>query len=131
MKKLLFIVLLCPVFSFAQEEWEFVGSSTNQDQYFIRDVSEKTNSTKIKFWVKSVKSEKSIKKSKGEKPGDYSVSKWEGDCDEETILTKIMVFYNSDGEIINSSDGPFKESPTIPDTMGDKVLKTACSKFRY
>ncbi|MFY1047216.1 surface-adhesin E family protein [Chryseobacterium sp. GP-SGM7] len=129
MKKLLFILLLCPVVLFAQEDWEFVGTSANDTQYFIRDVSAKTNSTKIKFWVKSVQSDKDSKRQNNQKPGDYSLSKWEGDCDEETTQTKIMVIYNRDGEVKSSSTGPFEETPIIPDTMGEKVLKAACNKF--
>lgn len=129
MKKLLFILLVCPVFSFAQEEWEHVGTSSNDTKYYIRDVSLKTNSDIIRLWVKAVQSDKSIKRDNNQKPGDYTLSKWEIDCDEETTLTKIMVFYNREGELKNSSTGPFEESPVIPDTMGEKVLKYACNKF--
>lgn len=127
MKKLLLLLLFSPAVTYAQSDWESIGFSGRDSEYFIREVSV-DDIGGISFWVKNVSN--TLDRKTGMKtPGKYSVSKWEGDCKAKTIITKIMVMYNKKGKIRNSTTGPFQEAPVIPDTMGEKALNAACTKI--
>ncbi len=131
MKKLLFILLLCPVFSFAQEEWEKVGTAKNGDEYFIRDVTQKKDSSKIQFWQKMIKSldYKPTSKTDLLAPGGFVLTRYDADCDERTIHAQMMVYYDKDGNPLKSHICIFKETYVIPDSIGETFLLSACIKL--
>ncbi|MGE8527216.1 hypothetical protein [Chryseobacterium rhizosphaerae] len=45
MKKLLFLLLLFPGITFAQDEWEYVATTNSEDNYFIKDIIKEDNYT--------------------------------------------------------------------------------------
>ncbi|MCY0976889.1 hypothetical protein PGH12_06950 [Chryseobacterium wangxinyae] len=65
MKKLLFFLMLFPAFLFAQSDWEYVGTDSENAKYYIKDINKKKYSTKITVWIKIVDSDKTVKSKKG------------------------------------------------------------------
>lgn len=133
MKKLLFTLLMFPVLSFAQDEWEYFGETMENNKYYVRDIEKGKYSSTLTFWVKIKHPDKTIKSKKGiiKKSGNYTMAKWLADCKEKTLETKMMVIYNNSGKVIESSTGPFFEEPVIPDSVGETVLEGVCFKYSY
>lgn len=129
MKKILLPILLFPAVALAQDDWEYVAENSDSEPYFIRAVEKKSYGNKVTFWIKRVNADKNVKTKKGtiKKKGGHVIAKWECDCTEETIETKMIATYDNNGKIINSDSGPFFAEPAIPDTVGYKLLKTACN----
>lgn len=130
MKNLLLLLFLPSIF-FAQSDWEYVGESSSKDLFYFKDVEKKSYSDKITFWVKIQKPVTIVKTKKGsiKKAGNYIISKWEADCKEETIETKIYAVYNTNGSVKETSTGPFSPEPVLPDSIGESVFLTACNRL--
>lgn len=131
MKKLLLLLLLFPAMTFAQEEWQYEGQSTSKEKYFIRDIEKKSYGSKLTMWVKRQEIDKVLKTKKGNvtKAGGYVISKWECDCTEKTVETKISVYYDSKGNVKETDSGPFFAEPVVPDSVGEHLLIVACEKI--
>lgn len=130
MKKLLLLLLLSPTFAFAQEDWEYVGTSTKQDEFYIRRVAKKDNYGKITFWIKMQKPEK-IEKSESSvyKSGDYSVTKYEGNCSEMTLRILGGILYNKKGDSKVTLVENYDSDIAMPDSIAETFLDVACKKI--
>ena len=58
MKKLLFLLLLLPVITFAQDEWEYLVTTNSEDNYYIKDIVKEDTYGRLSVWVKIQKSNK-------------------------------------------------------------------------
>lgn len=131
MKKLIFLLLLLPGVAFAQSDWEYATESSGNEVYYIKDVEKKAYGNKITFWIKKQNADKIVKTKKGSlrKAGDLVLAKWEGDCTEKTIETKMIVIYDNKGNSKGSDSGPFFAEPVVPDSIGESMLNLACKKI--
>ncbi len=129
MKKLLLLLLFFPTVGFAQEDWEHVGTSTKQDEFYIRRVAKKDNHGKITFWIKMQKPEK-IEKSEASvfKSGDYSVTKYEGNCSEMTLRILGGVLYSKKGDSKVTLEENYDSDIVMPDSIAETLLDAACKK---
>lgn len=129
MKKKLFILLLYPVFSFAQEDWEYVGSSTDESSFYIKNIQKQDYGNRVEFWNKVILPNKVVKTKKGSitKKGDQYLTKYEADCRNKSMKKIMIVLYDGKGETKDTDTGPFFYEPVIPDSMGESLLLSACS----
>ncbi|MBW3524334.1 surface-adhesin E family protein [Chryseobacterium sp. NKUCC03_KSP] len=127
MKKLLFILLIFPVISFAQENWEYVGKDSDNGEYFIKD-AKKNYSNNVVFWTKELQADKIVKTKKGAitKKGGSRIQQLSVDCTKKTIEITSNTEYNSSGKVIVSSRGSFIPEPAVPDSVGEMVLLAGC-----
>lgn len=130
MKHLLFL-LLFPASLFAQEEWEHVATSSNMDTFSIRNAVKQRSSENIMFWVKTQKPEKIEKQESGSifKGGDYVITKYEADCDKQTLRTIIGVVYDKKGVVKLNIPEKYLAEAVIIDTVGETFLNAACKKI--
>jgi len=130
MKQLL-LVILFPSFLFAQEEWEHVATSSNKDTYSIRNTIKQRNSDNIVFWVKVQKPDKIEKTESGSifKGGDYVITKYEADCDKQTLRTIVGVVYDKNGAVKLNIPEKYLAETVIIDSVGETFLNAACRKI--
>ena len=64
MKKLLFILLFIPLFSYAQTEWEYVGNDRDNSEYYVKDYKKRNHTDYIETWLKIVRTDKIVKTKK-------------------------------------------------------------------
>lgn len=131
MKKCLFLLLLLPGTTFAQDEWEYVATTNFEDNYFIKDIVKEDHYGRLSFWVKIQKSDKKeyFKGQKYYRPSDLVLTKWSMDCQNKTSKTQTLVVYDLKGKVRHSFNGPFEESYIIPDSIAEKVMFIACRKI--
>jgi len=130
MKKLLVLFLFSPAVLLAQEDWEHVATSTKQDEFYLRKVAKKDDHGKITFWIKMQKPEK-IEKSEASafKSGDYSVTKYEGNCSEMTLRILGGALYNRKGDSKVTLFENYNSDVAIPDSIAETFLDAACKKI--
>lgn len=131
MKKYLFLFLLLPIPAFAQDEWEYIVTTSSEDNYYIRDIVKEDNDGRLSVWIKIQKSDKKehFKGQKYYKPSDRVLTKWSMNCQNKTTKTQTFVVYDNKGKVRLSSNGPFEESYIIPDSVAEKVLSVVCRKI--
>ncbi|THV61922.1 surface-adhesin E family protein [Chryseobacterium candidae] len=129
MKNLLFIFLLYPFLSFAQQDWEYAGKDSDNASYYVKDIVKKDYSQNILFWVKIVEVDKIVKTKKGSinKKGAITMQKLEVNCREKTIEITSSTKYNSEGKLISSDRGSYVPEPAVPESIGEMILLKACS----
>lgn len=66
MKKLLLLLIFFPLLSFAQEEWEYVGSSTDKSEFYIKDAEKKVTEIEFCFGAKQFCQIKQLKQKKAQ-----------------------------------------------------------------
>lgn len=128
MKKLLFLLLLCPVFSLAQEEWVYAGEDSDKSTYYIKDATKKSYSDDVVFWVKIIEADKIVKTKKGSinRKGGTIMQQLKVDCKDKTVEITANTVYNSAGKVVSSSRGSFIPEPVVPDSIGESLLLLGC-----
>lgn len=130
MKKLISIFLFLPVFSFAQTEWEYVGTDNAKSEYYVKDYYKKEYSEYIFTWLKVVHPDKFVRTKKGtvKKNGTISMQKWKFNCSEKTMALVSYAEY-LDGNLIKSGEGLENNTDVVPESIGESLLNYLCSKF--
>lgn len=92
--------MLFPAFLFAQSDWEYVNTDSENAKYYIKDINKKKYSTKITVWIKIVDADKTVKSKKANiiKKGSISMQQWIVECDDKTIEITSITKYNSEGK---------------------------------
>jgi len=130
MKKLLFILLFIPLFSYAQTEWEYVGNDRDNSEYYVKDYKKRNHTDYIETWLKIVRTDKIVKTKKGtiKKSGIVSLEKYRFKCEEKTMALESYADYRN-GILIKSGNGFGIENDIVPDSIGESLLDYLCSKF--
>ncbi|WP_343665205.1 surface-adhesin E family protein [Chryseobacterium mucoviscidosis] len=130
MKKLLFILLFIPLFSYAQTEWEYVGNDSDNSEYYVKDYKKRNYTDYIETWLKIVRTDKIVKTKKGtiKKSGIVSLEKYKFKCEEKTMALESYADYRN-GILIKSGNGFGVENDIVPDSIGESLLDYLCSKF--
>lgn len=130
MKKLLPIILFLPFFSFAQTEWEYIGTGKDKSEFYMKDYRKKQYSDQVEAWVKIIEPVKIVKTKKGtvKKSEIVSLQKFKFRCVEKTVALISYADYRN-GILIRSGDGSESEETIFPDSVGESLLNYVCSKF--
>jgi len=132
MKKITSLLLFLPIVAVAQTDWEHVGTSTKQDKFYLRNVTQKDDSKKINFWIKMQRPDKIEKDDTTSfKAGDYTITKYEGNCSEMTYRTLGGAVYDRKGNSKTVLKEAYISNVVIPDSIAETFLQAACSKIIY
>lgn len=128
-------LLLCGLCSpsFAAEEWEQVGSSSQYAIFMsaqrikpVRSIAYESKPAKVEAWAKWVIVSDLVKD--GRTVGDYNLTLNQYDCANDTLKLITTTSYKKNGETLETyaSSGYTEPGRVVPDSIGEAQLKIAC-----
>jgi tetratricopeptide (TPR) repeat protein len=101
------------------ERWHLVSKGRSTELYIDSQTAADINSNNPKLWTKFVETAPSTR-------GEYSLYRYEFDCQQRTINTLSMIKYNSKETPISSSDYETGWQTITPDTFGEQLYTGMC-----
>lgn len=85
------------------------------------------------FWVKVQKPDKIEKLESNTifKGGEYVLTKYEADCDKQTLRTLVGVVYDKNGIVKLNIPEKYLAESVIIDSVGETFLNATCKKVSY
>ncbi|WP_312834504.1 surface-adhesin E family protein [Comamonas sp.] len=101
--------------------WHFVTFSDNGAYFFIDVESIQVNKNETEAWIQVINVDE---KTAATKNSSKSLNQF--DCREKSYRYITASFYAADGKFIYTDDVPSRNARTVPETVGDTLLKTVC-----
>ena len=109
-----------PNFADVLDRWRPLGRSWDGEEYFLDVKSvEFSDSGPVRLWLKNVSKNKS-----------YTVQSIDLDCRAMRINLTPSVAYNSEGQVVSSSETSSGWQRIVPDTQGEQLYMGMCSGER-
>ena len=100
--------------------WNYIGGSDSTFYFFDADTVEKSDKN-VTVWIKTVQTEQL------NTDGSWAMAlRWKMNCSKRTYQSLAFSTYDKDGKFIQSFSDPSTESPVVPDTTTEAMLKIAC-----
>lgn len=131
MKKLMVVILLAGISTSAMAEWIKINEGENTDIYVNKSSIRRTGNL-VKMW--SLYNFKTSEKDfENDKPHLSSINQMYYDCQNESSHPLYSIEYDGNmglGNVTFRSSGNVqtKDSPVIPDSIGEMEWKIACGK---
>lgn len=115
-----------------EKAWIYVGSTTEGSaKFFLNSLYVSKDGSVIKVWTKIESKKESIYKN-GKALNYINVTSLylnEFDCSDRMSKINSVIYYDSKGTVIKSSDEETNWANIIPDTIGESILRKVCELF--
>ncbi|QTV05523.1 surface-adhesin E family protein [Faecalibacter bovis] len=127
----LYIVAVMLISGFVNaQEWVEIGETSEGNTYFMQDKYSKVfASNNRKVWTKYFSDEFELSNNVKIKNG-YALILHEYNCEENTSMMHEMIFYNSEGKIVERHKVEIYNrewTDAVPDSLGEIMMEYACS----
>ena len=101
--------------------WHFTWVGNDDARYFFDAETVEKNRDITTLWIKTVRT------NTPDNDGSWATAlRWRLNCSKRTIQTLAWSTYAKDGKFIKSNSTPDQETPVVPDSTGESMLKLAC-----
>jgi len=101
--------------------WNFAWVGNEETRYFFDADTVEKNKEFVTVWIKTVQT------TAPDNDGSWAMAlRWRMNCSKRTILSLASSTYDKDGKFIKSATPSGSETPVIPDSTGEAMLKIAC-----
>ncbi len=115
-----------------EKAWIYIGSTNDgTSKFFLNSLYVSKDGSVIKVWTKIESKKESIYKN-GKTLNYVNVKSLylnEFDCSDRMSKINSVIYYDSKGTVITSSDEKTNWKNIIPDTIGESILKKVCELF--
>lgn len=101
--------------------WNFAWVGNDEVRYFFDADTVEKNKELVTVWIKTVQT------ATPDNDGTWARAlRWRMNCSKRTILSLASSTYDKDGKFIRSGTPSGSETPVVPDSTGESMLKIAC-----